>query len=188
MDFDFRPDTLLSNQALLAEALTSVISMVGTPLAFQLGLTNPQLFYEAVRDYIRARRLDPKKYVTRPQDTGTPPILWEEAISLIQRDEMPVGAPMEGADQHLAKAFEFIKDDTLMGLLTPPQVGLLKAWLAQVGQLRTQQLAVQAAGQFQQGMMAGGPTGAEPMPAELGIDPRAALAPAPPAPQGAEGA
>ncbi len=181
MEFGFRPDFLQANPDALAAALESVLAVIGTPLAFQLGITDPQLFYQTVRDYVRARRLDPKKYMKPPQADGAP-ILAEEVIGLITQGQVPVGVPMEAPTEHLRKLWEFVASTVSVGngdvpviaAWRPEQMGLLRAWMAEVG--RRVQLAqtVQAAAQFQQGLAAGGAqggggvptTGVEPSPME----------------------
>lgn len=184
MDFDFRPDFLLSNQALLIRALESMLTITATPLAFQLGITDPHRFYQAAKDYVRALRLDPKKYLKAPEEQFGPALLWEEALDLILRDQMPSGVPLEGPDAHLRKAFEFINSEPFTGnpekgiqpVIVPRQVNLLRAWLIQVSQHRNRQLAVTAATQFQQtAAQGGGPP--EALPTEPEFQPQAELAP-----------
>ena len=162
MEFGFRPDFLQANPDALAAAIESMLAVVGTPLAFQLGMTDPQLFYNAARDFIKARRLDHKKYLKPPPADGAP-ILAEEVIGLIAQGQVPFGVPMEAPAEHLKKLWEFLAATVKVGEGEAPviaawsqgQMGVLRAWMAEVG--RRVQLAqtVQAAGQFQQGMMGG---------------------------------
>lgn len=166
MEFDFRPDFLQANPDALAAALESMLAVVGTPLAFQLGMTDPQLFYNAARDFIKARRLDHKKYLKPPPAEGAP-ILAEEVIGLIAQGGMPFGVPMEGPAEHLRKLWEFLAATVKVGDGEAPviaawsqgQMGVLRAWMAEVGRRVQQQQIVQAAAQFQQGMQGGGMQG-----------------------------
>lgn len=167
VEFGFRPDFLHANPDALAAALESMLAVVGTPLAFQLGITDPQLFYQVVRDYGRARRLDHKDYLKPPPSDGAPPLLAEEAIGMIAQGQVPFGVPMEGPGEHLRKLTEFVNANVTVGDAEVPviaswsqgQMGVLRAWMAEVGRRLQLQQTVQAAGQFQQGMAAGGTQG-----------------------------
>ena len=166
VEFGFRPDFLQANPDALAAALESMLAVVGTPLAFQLGITDPHLFYQAARDFVRARRLDHKKYLKPPPADGAP-ILAEEVIEQISQGQVPFGVPMEKPDEHLRKLWEFMAATVTVGDGEAPviaawsqaQMGLLRAWMAEVGRrLQVAQNAA-AAGQFQQAMLAGGAQG-----------------------------
>ena len=166
VEFGFRPDFLQANPDALAAALESMLAVVGTPLAFQLGITDPQLFYQAVRDFARARRLDHKNYVKPPTADGAP-ILAEEVIGMITSGGVPFGVPLEAPAEHLRKLWEFLAATVKVGDAEAPvvaswtqgQMGVLKAWMAEVGRrLQIAQNAA-AAGQFQQGMAGGGMQG-----------------------------
>lgn len=191
VEFDFRPDFLLSNPAVLNQALQSVMAVVGTPLAFQLGVTDPTLFYQTIKDFIRSLRLDPKKYSKKPSEPTGPPLLAEEAIDMIVGGKIPKGVPMEGADAHMKKLFAFVQSDQF-GVLSPEQVDYLRSWLMTVGQEKQQEMAVQAAREFQAQMMqqggsAGVPTTMqEPGTTETGAPPPAPSV-APPVPGGGGG-
>ena len=161
VEFDFRPDFLLSNPAVLNQALQSVLAMVATPLAFQVGITDPQLFYNTTKDFVRSLRLDPKKYVKPPMEPDGPPLLAEEAIDLVLQDTLPQGVPMEGAEAHMKKLFAFVNSDQF-GHLQPQQVALFRAWLQQVGRSVQQAQAVGAAREFQGQMQQQGGTGGVP--------------------------
>lgn len=160
VEFDFRPDFLLSNPAVLSQALTSVLGMIGTPLAFQMGITDANLFYNAVKDYIRSLRLDAKKYTKRPQETGGPLVLAEEAINMISGGRMPMGSPLEPAEVHLQKLGAFVNSDQ-MGLLPAENVALLKGWMMQVAQLAQRDKIQAAAQQFQAMIQQGGGFGGQ---------------------------
>ena len=181
VEFGFRPDFLQANPDALAAALESALAVTATPLAFQLGITDPQLFYQTVRDFLKSRRLDYKKYLKTPPADGAP-ILAEEVIGLIAQGQLPAGVPMEKPEEHLRKLWEFLATNVtvaggevpVIASWTQGQMGILRAWMAEVG--RRLQIArnAAAAAQFQQGMAGGGmqggggvpTTGAEPSPME----------------------
>jgi hypothetical protein len=82
-----------------------------------------------------------------------PRIFAEEAIAAIMRNEIPNGEPGEGATQHLEKIQKHLEGDNL-GLLTPPQVEILKVYLQEVTEKaaleQKQQALAQAAQNFGQ--------------------------------------
>jgi hypothetical protein len=150
VDFDFRPDFLLSNHEALAGAIEAMLGYVATPLAFQAGVTNPVKFYQLLRDYARARKLDYRRYLQPPTPGGGTPISAEEAISLILADRLPQGtAPAEGTQIHAKALMAFMGSDQF-GLLTPAQAQLFRAYLEDLGQRAQQEALAQSAGLFQQ--------------------------------------
>lgn len=153
-DFEFRPDFLLNNPAVLNQALTSVLGITATPLAFQLGVVNAELFYRTLKDFIRSLRLDPKLYTKPPNRTGLPGLFVEEAIDMILSGQSVQGVPMEGAEAHLKALIEF-RASKEYKMLTPEQVGLLQAWSEQVAEQVFQERIVMAAQAFQNMMQAG---------------------------------
>lgn len=153
MDFDFRPDFVLSNPALLAQTMEKVMTVVLSPLLFQMRITDPQKAYNLVRDWIRSLRLDPQRYVGPPVEQGGPPLLAEEAIDLILKDQAPQGYPMEGAETHLKKLGAFQGTEGF-GLLQPQQLELFRNWVRTVQGLAQQDRTVQAALAFQQALQA----------------------------------
>lgn len=170
IDFDFRPDFLLSNPQVLADTLTSVLTILASPLAFQFGIVDADKFYALAKDLVRAKRLDPKKYLKAPSETAENPIMAEEAIDLIMQGRLPEGSPMEGPVAHLKKLMVFAHETVIpldpsqpdlgevpaSAILTPEQVELLKGWMREVGKRLQQQRVVQAAGAFQQAQQGGG--------------------------------
>lgn len=148
VDFDFRPDFLLSNPAVLAQALQSVLGLIGTPLAFQLGITDSTLFYQTMRDYIRALRLDATRSVKAPADSGVPRYLAEEAIDLLLQ-HLPVrGVPLEAPDLHLKKLFAF-EGSEYFRALDSAQIAEFRVWRDTVARAVQQAQIVQAAERFQ---------------------------------------
>ena len=155
IDFDFRPDFLLSNPQALSETIASVLSVLVSPLMLELGIVNADKIYALAKDFVRAKRLDPKKYIQAPSETAENPIMAEEAIGMVLQSQMPQGAPMEGPEGHLKKLIAFVQSDEF-GHLTPEQVELMKGWINSVGARLRQQKVVAAAGAFQQAQ-GGGP-------------------------------
>ena len=155
MDFEFRPDFLLTNGPMLAQAIQSMLAVTATPLAMQLGIVDPQRFHNAIADFVRALKLDPARYLKLPDEGQDPPILAEEAISLIHAGHRPSGPPLEGPEVHLKKLGQFLQSDAF-GLLSPTAVALFRAWTFHVQQAAQQQQLLQAAQGFQQMLAQGG--------------------------------
>jgi hypothetical protein len=148
VDFDFRPDFLLSNGAAQAATLQTMLGVLTTPLAFRAGVTNPALFYNALKDYTRALKLDPARYLMPPSAPGGAPLLAEEAIDLILQNQLPEGSAAEGNAPHYQKLMDFLQSDQF-GHLSPAQVQLFKAHLKAIqDRIQTDHLA-DAASQFQ---------------------------------------
>lgn len=104
---------------------------------------------------MRALRLDSKRYLKEPSIDALPPILAEEAITTIMQGQEPIGRPMEGADEHLKKLFQWVNSEAF-GLLTPEQVSVAKTWIQQIAQRAQQERVMVAAQQFQQALAQGG--------------------------------
>ena len=156
VQFDFRPDFLLSNPQMLAATLQQAMQMVVTPMAIQMKMTSPEQIYELVRDYLRAVRLDPKKYITRPTEDGLPRILAEEFISSLIDGRFLEGLPLEGNEPHLLKLFEFSKSPSFAALQTPDRVEMFRAHTERVARLAQQDKMAAAAQQFQTSLTQGG--------------------------------
>lgn len=139
--FGFNANVLNTSKAALADALESLIQTYVTPLAIQLGISNPSTIYQLMRDYGRARGQDADRYLAppTPDDVG-PKILAEEAIQLVLKDEMPGGSAAEagGYVEHLQKLIAFIHTDEF-GHLNATQVGIFKAYITQVAPKAQQQ-------------------------------------------------
>ena len=162
MDFEFQASFLMSNQAVLAQSLQTLLTVIVSPLMIQMGLTDPQKIHALVRDYVKALRQDPEKYLNAPSGTDKPGLLAEEAISAILSGEVPDGVPLEGAQAHLDKLLEFQQSDDF-GHVTSEQVPVFQHWLRQVAQATMMERQAQAASQFQQALIqAGGGGGGSP--------------------------
>lgn len=158
MDFEFQASFLMSNPAMLAQSLQTLLTVIVSPLMIQMGLTDQQKIYMLVKDYIKALRQDPAKYLNAPSGTDKPPILAEEAISAILAGEVPDGIPLEGAQAHLEKLLAFQGSDAF-GHLTSEQVPVFHHWMRQVGQAVMQERQMQAASQYQQALLQAGAAG-----------------------------
>lgn len=158
VEFEFRPDFLNSNPMVLSQMLQSALAVVVQPLLLQAGITNLPQIYELVRDYLRALRLDPKKYVQPPAGQLGRPILAEEAISMIIAGDEPSGIPLEGASAHLEKITEFVNSDDF-GRMPPARVDALRTWLVAVSALAQQEKLVAQAQAFQNALQQGGQGG-----------------------------
>ena len=156
--FDFRPDFLLSNPAMLAQTLERAMQLVVTPMAVQAGITDLPLIYNLIRDGLKALRLDPKRYSKPPREEGLPRILAEEFIDALLDGLFLDGIPLEGAEGHLKKLFAFRADKTKWELLqrSPEQVELFRVHLERVARLAQTERLSAAAGQFQLAQTQGG--------------------------------
>ena len=149
--FDFKPEFLNSNPAVLRESLQLLMGVVIQPLAFQLGGSNARTLDRLIRDFIRALRLDPKRYWDEPAPEALPPVLAEEAIERLTRGQEITAVPLEGAAKHLAKLQAWAASDAF-GLLPPEHVALAKTWVEQVAGRAQQERLAAAAAQFQQAL------------------------------------
>lgn len=158
--FDFKPEFLNSNPAVLRETLQLAMGALIQPLAFQLGGSNARTLDRLMRDFLRSLRLDPKRYWDSPAPEALPPVLAEEAIERLQRGQEVVAVPLEGADKHLAKLQAYMASDAV-GMLPEAHVPLLKAWVEQVAGRAQQERLAAAAAQFQQALQqqGSGPAG-----------------------------
>ncbi len=171
VEFEFRPDFLNSNPMVLSQMLQSALAVVVQPLLMQAGITNLQNIYYLVRDYLRALRLDPKKYVQPPAGQLGRPINAEEAISMVMAGEEPFGMPLEGAEQHLQKLREFAESDDFgrlvpqgqpLGVSADPRVEAFRRWFMAVAQIAQQEKVMAQAQQFQNALAQQGGGGGVP--------------------------
>lgn len=158
MDFEFQAAFLNSNPAVLTQSIQTLLTVLVSPLMFQLGIVDPQKVYHLVKDFTKALRQDPARYLNPPSGTDRPAILAEEALSAILAGEVPVGVPLEGPEEHLRKLAEFQTSDQF-GLLNQAQVGIYRAWLQQIGQAVRAERQARAAAEFQQRMLQAAGTG-----------------------------
>jgi hypothetical protein len=154
-DFEFKATMLNTNRAVLTQSLMGLVSVLISPLAFQLGLVNEETAYRLFRDFIKSQDQNPDLYLNPPseQDRG-PKILAEEAISALLTGEMPEGIPLESAAEHLKKLMEFESSDNFGYLTSPERVNLFRVYLPRK-EIMAQQLQ-QAAAQLQQSIAGGG--------------------------------
>lgn len=175
VDFEFQSAFMKSNPAVRVGSLQSLMTVLATPLALQMGVTGPEQLHRLVTDFVKALGEDPDRYVTPTPETASPAITWEAAISMIFRNQLPVGTPLEGAQGHMEKANQFLQNDAQIGLLNPAQTELLRQWFGQVSTVAQREQLAQAAQQFQQTLaQAGGQQGPE-----LQAGPQAAPGPPP---------
>jgi hypothetical protein len=163
MDFEFRPDFLLASKEMRAQAIQQFLMVAGTPFAMQMGVLTPQRFTRLVKDYARALRLDPAD-VSEPPESSDPPILWEEALSMILQTHRPMGPPLEGAEAQLQKLQAFILSDSVALIQTDAQRSLLRNYERALHQHRRTELLTQQAASLQQALAAGQARGGAPAP------------------------
>lgn len=149
--FEFKPEFLNSNPAVLRESLQLLLGVVIQPLTFQLGAANAETVSRLLRDFVRALRLDPKRYLTEPPPDALPPLMAEEVVQMFMQGQEPVGRPMEGAEAHMAKLAQWQGSDAF-GMLPREHAPLVQGWLRQVSERMKQERMAAAAAQFQQAM------------------------------------
>lgn len=188
VEFDFKASLLNANKEALGQTLMEVGQLILSPIAIQIGAVSAEEMYNYLRDVLRARDLDPDRYLKRPPMLG-PKILAEEAIGEILEGKMPTGVPLENPQEHLQKLMAFQASDEF-GLLTQPQMEIYQSYTQQLMQtiqeMAQQQMMLSAAAQTQSGMQGGAPPGgaqqtvahpAEPTPVHNGemIDEQASM-------------
>ena len=154
VDFDFKATMLNTNKQTIMQSLDHIASLIVSPLAMQAGIVTPSQIYNLFRDEIKAADADPDRYLVRPPEQAMgPKILAEEAMSAIISRQMPVGTPLESAQEHLQKMLEFSKEPVFLQL-DNVQKQFYRQWVqtiaAQVQAEQKQQQMMAAAQQFQQ--------------------------------------
>lgn len=152
--FDFKANVLNTSKAALQQALGALMGTYISDLNLQLGIIDPPGIYRLQREFGLAHGQDPDQFIKEPAPGAMKPrIFAEEAIAAIMRNEIPNGEPGEGAVMHLEKIQKHLEGDN-MGLLTPPQVEILKVYLQEVAEKaaleQKQQALAQAAQNFGQ--------------------------------------
>ena len=127
--FDFIANAMNTSKEALQAALQELMAVYVTPIAIQLGITQPDGIYQLMRDYGKAWGQDADRYLSPPSaESMLPPALAEEVISTIMQGTLPEVRPLEAPEEHMAKLMEFAGKPEF-GLLTPEQVDLYKAYL-----------------------------------------------------------
>ncbi len=132
IDFEFQASLLNTNRQVLQQELQGLMGILISPLAIQLGVVTPEEVYRLMSDYVKALDMDPERYTKRPLGVSDgPKIMAEEAIGAIMQNQVPVGIPLEPAEEHLRKLIEFTQLPQF-GFLDLHQVGIFQAYLQQV--------------------------------------------------------
>jgi hypothetical protein len=162
--FDFGANVMNSSKAALQEGLQQLMAMYISPVAIQAGIVNAETIYRLLRDFGNAVGQNPDAYLTPPRPgSQEPPILAEEAISMIMSGEMPIGQPLEGAVMHLQKLQEFAQSENFGLLKAPEETQLFRQYFEEVQRQaqREQRMAELAqASQMTGGNGQAGPAGA----------------------------
>jgi hypothetical protein len=131
-DFDFKANVLNASKLALQQGLRELMGIYVSPLAIEAGISTPETIYRLLRDFGKALGQDPDAYLQEPfPGASKPPILAEEAITMIMDSQMPEGPPMEGAPAHLQKLQAFTEVDEF-GFLTPDQVKLFQLYMEEI--------------------------------------------------------
>lgn len=179
-EFAFEASFLNSNAAVLAQTMTELLGVLISPFLLQAGIVTPEHAYRLVRDFIKARKQDPDRYVIPPGGATGPRLSVEDVIALLQAGHpLPLGTqPLESPAEAVKKAMAYLQSDQF-GLLPPATVPLFRQYLDSLGQQVRQAQLAQAALLFQQQMMQGGSGGGVPSvmaPPETTGAPAAAIA------------
>lgn len=170
VDFEFKGTLLNTDKAQLAAAMDQILALVISPVAFQAGMVTFDEMYTAFANKCRALDQDPDLYFKRPPAMWAgPKLMAEEVISTILAGEQPQGQPMEPPQIHLQKLMAFTQTNEF-GFYGPPQVEMLKQWMAAIQQrLMQEQQMMMAMQQFQQQQPGGEQTpGMQAQPPDIG--------------------
>ena len=158
-DFEFAASLINTNPGSNEESLTSIMEIMFSPIAMQLGLVDGEGAYKLITDFVKNKKVDPNRYIKLPPtDIDLPKITAEEAISYIMHGLEPEGRPLEQADVHLQKLIDFMNSDQIAHINGHEDI--FKVYTEKVSQLlqeqQRQQQLMQAAQQFQGGGAQGG--------------------------------
>lgn len=158
--YQFSANVLNTSKEATQQALQGLMAAYVNPLAIQMGIINPDGVYRLFRDYGKSLGQDPDNYITAPSVTALePPIFAEDAVDAIMSNQVPSGNPAEGFEAHFQKLRNFSETEAF-GLLTKPQVELLREYMERLGQLmqqeRQRQAILQASQDFQNNTQGGG--------------------------------
>ena len=149
VDFEFKPEFLSSNREVQAQALSQILMLMMQPMAFQMGITDPNLVHRTVKKYARAMLLDPRDHFKAPTPNNAPGIFAEEAVNMAISGQPIYGQPIEGAGVHFAKLSRFVNSDAAAVLSAHPlSIGIFRAWWQQVADMAQQEQMAQQAGQM----------------------------------------
>jgi len=157
--FKFSANVFNTSKKALQESLMNLANTFISEIALQTGVVTPDDIYRMFHDLANAHGQDADRYLTAPSPRiKGPQLLAEEAITLILRDQLPVGEPLEdgGYREHLeslSKVLGMLQKAEV--ILTPGQQQLLNAYGSTVKQgaerEAQEQQSQQAAAKFQQG-------------------------------------
>ena len=150
LTFEFQATLLNTNKGLMAQSLQEIGAALTSPLAIMTGMVGTEQLYNWAKDYIQSYQLDPGRYLKRPEGTPEGPRLTaEDVIGLAAQGIRPAGAPLEPAQEHLAKIQQFMQGPDFMAI-GPAGQAILQQWMRIVMEL------VRAEFQKQQMMQAAG--------------------------------
>lgn len=144
MEFDFHANVLNSSRQAIQQGLQALLGIYVSDIAIQLGITTPDTVYRLLRDLGDAYGQDADKYLNKPTPTaGDTQIEAAEAMLMLMQGVLPMGAPLEGAQEHLLKLQEIMERETFAGF--PPQhISLLRVYLQQVSEMARQEAELAA--------------------------------------------
>ena len=150
LTFEFQATLLNTNKGLMAQSLQEIGAALTSPLAIMTGMVGTEQLYNWAKDYIQSYQLDPGRYLKRPEGTPEGPRLTaEDVIGLAAQGIRPAGAPLEPAQEHLAKIQQFMQGPDF-AVIGPAGQAILQQWMRIVMEI------VRAEFQKQQMMQAAG--------------------------------
>lgn len=104
--FDFQASVLNSSKVAQQTSLQEMLTLLGSPLMMQMGISTPDSIYRILVDYFKALGQNPEKYLNKPSPmVDNPPIFAAEALTLIMAGQTPAGPPAEGDFEKHKQAF-----------------------------------------------------------------------------------
>lgn len=151
-DFEFQASLLNTSPGVVEESLAALGATIMSPLAFQLGLIDAEKAYNYLREVVKAKKMDPDKFLNRPPNLiDTPRMLAEEVILEVMRGSLGDVLPLEDTQTHFQKLVEFANSEQF-GFLTEKNTPLLRAHMQKIAGLMRSELEqaqlLEAAGQF----------------------------------------
>lgn len=149
--FDFQATVLNSSKVAQQGALQEIMTLMGSPLMMQMGISTPESMYRILIDYLRALGLNPEKYLNKPNPAASePPLFAADALTQIMSGKMPAGPPAEGNfETHLQSFFDLLSNPGVDGLPLSEALSATERESAALYVQKTQMAAMQAAQQFQ---------------------------------------
>lgn len=162
--FKFSANILNTSKVAMQEALQSIMSVLISEIAVQMGIIDKDGIYRLMRDFTKAHGQDPKDYIKKPSpQADLQPITAEQAMISIMNGTMPGGVPIAGWIDHLQRLIK-LQQEPAFGELSSSSVEIFGIYIQQVAAQAQQEqkgiAAVDGARQFQKQQTLDGQSGA----------------------------